>query len=135
MAVLTVACVASQPKMTRQHQAIPITTGEPKRSPDPERVYRYGEDSLSEVEHSADRVTHVGVITHGDRKPSGAGGRHEQRQGHEGNHYGAEPHQGHRTDGAAARSAGRLAALNFVEEFGGHGAIRSCFDEPLNHHH
>jgi hypothetical protein len=36
-------------------------------------------------------VTDIGVIPHGNRKAGRAGGRHQERQHHEGNHHVAKP--------------------------------------------
>ena len=85
--MLTVACVASQLKVTRQIHAKPRTVAMPQRTSSPQGEHSNEEDTLGEVEDAAHRVADIGVIPHGDREARRAGGRHEERQHHEGNNH------------------------------------------------
>ena len=50
------------------------------------REQRHGKHALGDIEDGADRVANIGVIPHGDREARRAGGGHEERQHHEGDH-------------------------------------------------
>jgi len=57
-----------------------------QRTPGQQREQRHGKHALGDIEDGADSVAGIGVIRHGDRETRRAGGRHQERQRHEGDH-------------------------------------------------
>ena len=88
IAVVTVACVASELNVTRQVHS------EGERAAGPEDEHRDQKRAFGEVEKGTYRIADDGAVSHAGGKARRAGGRHKKRQHHEGCDHNAQPSDG-----------------------------------------
>ena len=99
-------------KAAEGHQADPGDAEEEcstERALGQEREQSHGKDALGDVEDRAYGVADPGIVAHGDRKARRAGGRHKERQHHEGNNHENEPNDGGPPNTLVGASANRYA--------------------------